>query len=847
MNFFPFQWNYKDEVVENKVKLIIRAFGRNDKNESVHIKIMDFAIPFWIELPDKHSVNDKLTRYEWTESRLMNLTSRLSNFYQNNPAYKYALPKEYKPVSIDLVHSQKLYYANIYKNSKSEWEPKKFPFLLISFNSLRAVEQFTLGLKGDINSETFTPLSETEKKDKTIGRFKLKCHAYEKTISPILKLCAVAKLPTAGWIKFKGVTPKDEDKESCKKHEYIVSYKNMREMKQEEVIKMPIVYPKVLSFDNEAYSSEFGSMPKVGKNEDKVFMMGCTFVEVKDGKKEYEKVLLSIKECGKVENTEIRMFKNEADMYVGFKDLIVEKDPDVIIGYNIFGWDISYMAKRAEELLLCLDEMNQMGCIYGNHAPVVVTSWESSAYGKQDMTYFEAEGRLFIDLLPYIKRNYKLSNYRLETVCSEFLKTNKDPVKANDMFKYYRENDLNGLNLVAKYCIQDSYVTLLLYEKLLVWIDLVESANTNNVPIIYMYTKGQQIKMYSQVLKYAFHNNIVVESNAFKELKNDKYSGAYVSQPIAGLYKNILPFDFASLYPSIMMAYNVDYSKLVDDNGEKDKDESIPDEICNVFKWSEHQNCLPSCPYYKPKLTKKGEISKAKVNTLCGDYYFRFLRSDITGKGVIPTLLENLIAARKNTRKIIEANENEIEELKHKQYSINEEKEEAEGRIVFLEETNQALDKRQLSYKVSANSMYGAMGARKGYLPFLPGAMCVTSRGRESILKASSYLENECGGKVIYNDTDSAYTYFSCLDDKTPKEIWDYATNVSNKIVEAKLFPKPMKLEFEEKIYTKFLILTKKRYVAQSCNENGEVSKKLTKRGIVLQRRDNCKFFKRYL
>jgi DNA polymerase elongation subunit (family B) len=60
--------------------------------------------------------------------------------------------------------------------------------------------------------------------------------------------------------------------------------------------------------------------------------------------------------------------------------------------------------------------------------------------------------------------------------------------------------------------------------------------------------------------------------------------------------------------------------------------------------------------------------------------------------------------------------------------------------------------------------MYGAMGVKKGYLPFLQGAMCVTAKGRESIHKASNYLENECGGTVIYNDTDSAYTYFKCLE-----------------------------------------------------------------------------------
>jgi DNA polymerase elongation subunit (family B) len=74
--------------------------------------------------------------------------------------------------------------------------------------------------------------------------------------------------------------------------------------------------------------------------------------------------------------------------------------------------------------------------------------------------------------------------------------------------------------------------------------------------------------------------------------------------------------------------------------------------------------------------------------------------------------------------------------------------------------------------------MYGIMGAAEGYLPFLPGAMSVTKIGRDSILKASSYIEKNHKGKVIYNDTDSAYTIFPHMDDKPMEELWKYANMI---------------------------------------------------------------------
>ena len=852
---FPFQWSHDDEHNDDgQLQSIIRCYGWNEKNESVYVSIHDFEIPMWIELPEN---------IEWTETKVKMAAQALTNL---------AKEKDNKPLSVNYVNLKKLYYANVQKEG-DKYIDKKFPFFEVRFRSQRALNNYTYNLKRDLYVSN-------------VGKIKFKCHAYETSVTPILKMFARYNIPSSNWIKFRGLRIPDDEKESSRMHEYTVSTQKMRAATDQEMNNLPIVYPRVLSFDNEAYSKTEGSMPKATKPSDKVFMIGATLSSMVDGKKEIKKFLLTIcdiddfkgvDENGKEtdEVIDIRKFKGEYDLYLGFTDLIKELDPDVILGYNIFGWDFPYMIDRATKMLSCMGEFDRMGCIAGKHSPIKEIKWESKAHGKQEMKYLDAEGRLILDLLPFIKRNYKLSNYRLETVCDEFLKTNKDPIKAKDMFYFYKTNDKNGLRDVGKYCVQDAYVTYLLYEKLLIWFDLIESATTNCVPIFYMYTKGQQIKTYSCLLKYCMNNQIVVQSNAYTVSDKEKYEGAYVSKPIPGIYKMILPFDFASLYPSIIMAHNIDFSKLV-------LDESIPDELCHVFDWERHQFCEHDKEWcdkvakqkekkqraeenkrLKEQKKRSRELKKSGVKTvkvevveeekvqddepepdlipeerICEHYRYRFLKANVTGKGVIPVILESLLQARKDTRKVIAKNEDKIKELKKVLHISDSNKEEMKR----LEEINQVLDKRQLAYKVSANSAYGGFGVKKGLLSCLPAAMCVTTKGRESIKLASKFLEAECGGQVIYNDTDSAYTYFPHLDGKSMKEVWEYAEDVVERV--KKLFPPPMKLEFEGKAYVKFLILTKKRYCAIAADEDGNISKKLLKRGIVLTRRDNCKFLR---
>ena len=806
-NFFPFSWHYNDEEIGSTQQCIIRIFGWNEKNESVCVRINDFTIPVEVELPSDE---------EWTEGKRAIVGGFLRKFN------KY--PKM-QPIGMRFERKEKLYYSNAELNEQTgKYARKKYPVLIFEFKTVKAAESFVYFCKEAVK------IPELGNKE-----FKFVCHASSRSITPVLKCMAKYKLPSSAWMRGKGRLQAQEAKESTKTHEYHCSCKDLSS--HPSASSFPIVYPRVCSWDIETYSSDENSMPKFTNPEDKVFLISCVTSTVEKnketGKRErnIKKYCLSIVDVDNTKvdkDTTVIVFKSEYHLLMGFKQFINDHDIDVLIGYNIMGYDLKYVLERAD-LCSCKTEFMKMGAIPGKPGRQESINWGSSARGKQDMVYIEAEGRVWLDMLPYIRMNNNFSNYKLTTVCKEILQTeDKDDLKIKDMFRYYREKDPVGLALAVNYCTQDSNVVLKLWEKCLVFFDITETATTCCVPPFFIVAKAQQIRIVSQMLTYCYHHNILLESNIHKAGDNEFYEGATVTDPIAGLYKNVVPFDFASLYPSIIQAYNIDYTTLVND-------ETIPDEDCHVLKWETHMAC--SCPKSdgsKPKRTKDG-----RQKIICATYKYRWLKHTTSRgyKGVIPTLIKNLIDARKNTREIIAKNKSTIKTLKQQEQT-----DDIKKQLDNLYSLNDVLDKRQAAFKVSANSMYGIMGAAAGYIPFLAGAMSVTKIGRDSIMKASTHLEKEYGGKVIYNDTDSAYTIFPSLNSKSMEELWKYVNDVAEDI--KKLFLAPMKLEFEGKVYSRFLIFSKKRYVGLQSDEKGKIDDKWKISGIVLKRRDNCKVLK---
>lgn len=833
--FFSYSWHI-DEDETNRT--VIRIYGLNVKNESVCIIVNNFLPYVYLELPDN---------VQWDDSRTGLVASKLNNLLQ-----------ERKPVTYELVFKKRLYYANLDSRQKR----RLYPYIRCCCSHTEDIRQLGFKIRKPINIPG-------------IGALNLKMH--EHNANPILQLTSLQKLPTAGWITFLGKKVKEDDKISHCKYEYTVKWENLVEKHSTSVAR-----PLLMGYDIEVNSSIPSSMPKAHRPQDKIFQISCVFARQGCKPDAYERYLLTLGEPDMDvigENIEVLMFETESDLLLGFVDLVQEKQPNIIIGYNIFTFDIPYMIDRAK-LHYCIYDFDRQGMTKYGHAKERTIEWSSSAYKNQSFQFLDAEGRIFVDLLPLVRRDYKMNNYQLKTIAAHFLKDmTKDPLDAKAIFKCYRLGMKGGakgkkaIGIVGKYCVKDSELVVRLFETLTTWIALCEMSKVTNVPIFQLYTQGQQLKVFSQAYKKCTHENTVVQKDGYITKDQDHYVGATVFPPVPGVYEKVVPFDFSSLYPTTIIAYNISWDTLVEDD-------SIPDEMCHVMEWSDHISCLHDpkeirkaelnriikekdaqlkeirkerdlkknkdrSEEFKNKITdiinatkpfrdERSQLNKGKSkHVICAQRKYRWLKAPM---GVLPEILTHLLDTRKATK-------NEMKVVKTKLKQLKEGTDEYDEISTYYD----VLDQRQLALKVSANSGYGCMGVRRGYLPLMPGAMATTFMGRKSIEKAAAAIQKNWKGVLVYGDTDSSYCSFPHL--KTIQECYDYATKVAIEV--SKLYPKPISLAFEEKIYERFMILTKKRYMSLECERDGSLKKDkngkvaLSKKGVLLQRRDNCAFIRK--
>ncbi len=333
------------------------------------------------------------------------------------------------------------------------------------------------------------------------------------------------------------------------------------------------------------------------------------------------------------------------------------------------------------------------------------TTFQSSAYGKRENIETTIHGRVIFDILPYMQRNHKLSSYSLNSVSAEFLGQQKEDVHHSIISDLQMGTDADRRRL-AVYCLKDAYLPLLLMRTLSIVVNYVEMARVTGVPLNFILTRGQQIKVFSMILRKTRKVQLLVPHvQKTGGMASDEvgYEGATVIDPEKGFYEvPIATLDFASLYPSIMQAYNLCYSTLV-----SDKD----------------LNKMPPEAYER---SPSGHT---------------FVRST-TKKGILPQILDELLAARKRAKKDMAAATDPMEKA--------------------------VQNGRQLALKVSANSVYGFTGATVGQLPCLPIASSVTSYGRNLLLSTKNYVESKYtkangfphDAHVIYGDTDSVSTFF---------------------------------------------------------------------------------------
>lgn len=285
--------------------------------------------------------------------------------------------------------------------------------------------------------------------------------------------------------------------------------------------------PKILAFDIEA--SEF----EVGKGE--ILMISIYNENIKK--------VLTFKKF-ETEVDWIEFVKDEKELIKKFIEIVKKEKPDYLVGYFSDGFDIPYLKERSKKhkikLTLSLDD-----------SEIVMKKGKvSSAESKGGIAHID----LFRFIENFVAPSLKTETLTLSRVASELIGEEKIKIDF-EVIKNHKE-----LEKFAEYNLQDSILVYKLFYKL--WPQMLELSKLVKEPIE-ITTRSS----YSQLVEYyIIHNlkefNEIIEHRPFSDVIEKrklmpKYAGAFVLEPKPGIYENIAMFDFRSLYPSIIISYNI--------------------------------------------------------------------------------------------------------------------------------------------------------------------------------------------------------------------------------------------------------------------------------------------------
>lgn len=734
------EWLYEETSDDGIAVGIIHIAGLTKHNKNVAVKVVDFKPFVYLQLPKM--------RRGWTRGR----RKLLVDFFKKRMDASEQWARENR--NPDLA-SCKLVSAIPWNKYLLHYS-KKVSTLKIAFSSnsgcrsLEYICQRAMTIPG-------------------VGAFKAgEFTVHESNVDPIIKFTAINKILLSGWIKVTGTRVRGDEKFNCSKYNMLASWKGLIAT---TVSKDIFTTPKLFSFDIECNSTNHDSkLPDPHIHGNVVFQVAVVTGRV--GSSSYKNMLLSLFDPLDIEGVEIIRCKNEKELLLKFSALIQSEDPDLFVGYNTMKFDWNYMVERAK-LLGCLNRYLDMSRSFEERAKIRSLRWFSAAYGQQEFLYPECIGRMNVDILLEVQMAFRLPKYSLNFVAEKFLGEQKDDITPRQLFMLYQithellskvsgkvtksqlrrakkyvervmlphhchgvveelrasileasastiySHIQKAITLTGSYCVQDTILPINLLNKLNLWTTMKEMSNVMHIPSSYLHTRGQQIKVLAQVYRETIDRGYIIpyQSKLMKDgYKKTKFQGATVIDAVTGDYDNVGTLDFASLYPTVMISFNICYTTFVAE------DDPISDDLCHVLEWSEHVKC--GCP--KDKRLPKDK----KKKRYCAEHRYRFRKvqyeidddGNVTRlhEGLLPRLERNLLATRREIKKEMakvdarlamnrgKADEKTIEYYRDKcGYEIIKKGSLSKEEDKLLEVLSGILNAKQLAVKVSANSVGG--------------------------------------------------------------------------------------------------------------------------------------------
>ncbi len=821
--------------------------------------------------------------------------------------------KKYTKLATDIINHHQKARSTIAKLQKSGDNPQKLEYLS---NLIQDKRKYFY----DLIKAGF--LKETPFRDEEIHYVytkdgaKPKDSTIEKMMDDVLKICDRTEISIRANRQLKEGVQKVlrrwvNKKDKFKPDETMANEKDVYEL--EEIIRqvaksdkldINTLYSKVFNKDvcitllTNLFDKNF---PKV--DGDPVIQIASVVYKYGDPSVSYRHIV-TLDTCDPIEGAEVISCADEAEVLMEWAKFINRLDPDIMTGYNIFGFDYSFLYFRAKELG-CLSEFSKISRLPDYEAPLVEKNLSSAALGENTMHFIDMIGRVQIDLLKVIRRDHNLGSYKLDSVAEHFISgkitgmrkndpqwieikntseidtgnyiiirqakdgdkfnrgdkiqvlakeskdgkdwikldipfeekvlgkkpmwgLGKDDVNYKDIFELQKTGGPSGRRIIAVYCIQDCVLCIRLIQKLEIIANNIGMANVSIVPFSYIFLRGQGVKIFSLVAKECQAHDFLIpvlkgKDNKYKENEEEKtiktkeqeikqlinalgedepdigistgdgdiyvnslgegdddefsknfrrggdnnyqigeldtigqdsgfvpddddgYEGAIVLPPRPGIYLNepVSVLDYGSLYPSSMISENLSHDSIVLDPAFDNLPGYTYGEVTyDIKKWIDKD---------------KKSLGKHTVGQkTCRFVQFPDGPDGKPVKGIIPLILQKLLAARKFYKKKKDADPDPFKKT--------------------------VWEGLQLAYKVTANSLYGQIGARTSPIYLKDVAASTTATGRGLLTLARDFvLANFDGAHIIYGDSVIGSTPLLLRNSKTNEIYIESINNLTDK------------------------------------------------------------------
>ena len=770
LTFQILSWEACDEEVENfdsdnegvpDIRYHIYSFGVDENGESVCVRFDGYKPYFFACIPDK--LQDKFDNFKKNE---------FERFIRNK-LFRNSDDLE----SVSIVSRIK------YKGFTNETQCKFLRFVCKNLNTFNRIK-YILNPKDKTKLPKISSILQNEP---------IKFELYESNIEPYLRFTHKMEIQMANWVSVKNIT-QDNEMSSCQ-HSYIANYASVKKLNTQETCNLTLGSWDIEAFSHSTRYENKNDFPDPMNEKDIITQIGTSLY--KFSTKESFKHVVTIKspidnDCDPVEGVHIETFDSEKELIIGWVKFIKCTDPDILVQYNGYDFDWKYVCARAKVLGIeyALENLSR---IESKPAHLHEDQLNTSAYGDNTMKYLKMYGVTQFDLMFIIKKEHKLESYKLNAVAEHFTGDKKDDLSPADLFNY-NTSTKDKLALVVKYCAQDTWLLIELILKLRIITNVIGMSNITMVPMQYIELRGQQIRVHTQIAYETKKEGYLIPAVDYKPKDIDdteeKFTGATVLEATPGAhFEPIAGLDFASLYPSIMIAHNYDYATIV----EEPEFDNLPGIEYFDMDWEEDD------------VDSDGNEIKRPVSV-------RFVQNKI---GIMPKILDRLWKERKSIRKQMKS-------------------------LSPDDNLYAVLNGVQLAIKVSMNSIYGFTGARYGRLPNKKIAAAVTACGRGMIAHSKKCAEEWYNCEVVYGDTDSIYVKFKSELKGQDHMNWVFkvAPECADRI--SATFKKPIELEFEKVMYP-FILYSKKRYASLFWTNPNKYDY-IDFKGIQVVRRDNCVF-----